>query len=353
MKSLKRIFDFPELVNELPEKERNLFTRIYNFYIMTGKLQIPNTLKNWAKEKFGNCEEQKIIRIINKITFESTLFNELRAKRPIDAKVSEDLNQIIEKSKDGAFCNPIEQTPLDIFGRIEGKYCITASNIAKYDYLHAVIIFKDHNPFIEDPKKIHDYLEVAYKWFKKANEYDNNAIYPFFMWNCLWRAGASLIHGHAQVLISKEPYAKQEFYNHIREIYTARYGSEYFEDIYKIHESLKLAFTYNGVKIMAYLTPIKEKEIMIISSDFFNLSKPIGIVLKCYYRLGVRSFNLVIFMPPLGFQDIFIVRIVDRGDPLSRTCDIGGMELYAGTPVVASDPFILAEELRKTLKESN
>jgi hypothetical protein len=36
---------------------------------------------------------------------------------------------------------------------------------------------------------------------------------------------------------------------------------------------------------------------------------------------------------------------VDRGDPANRTSDIGAMELYAA-PVVASDPFRVAETLR-------
>ncbi|CAA9437713.1 MAG: Polyribonucleotide nucleotidyltransferase (polynucleotide phosphorylase), partial [uncultured Rubrobacteraceae bacterium] len=42
-----------------------------------------------------------------------------------------------------------------------------------------------------------------------------------------------------------------------------------------------------------------------------------------------------------------VVRIVDRGDPANRTSDIGAMELYAA-PVVASDPFRIAEALRST-----
>jgi len=350
MNTIKKIYQLEEIVRSLPKKEKVLFDRIYSFYIKTGKLKIPENLKPWANKKFGNCETQKIIRITNKITFESTLFNELRAKRPIEAKVNEDLNEIIEKSKGGAFCNPLEQTPSDIFGRIEGKYCITASNIAKYDYLHAVIVFKDHYPFVEDAEKIKDFFEVASKWYKKANEYDKNALYPFFMWNCLWKAGASLIHGHAQILISEEPYGKQRFYNYIRKFYFHSYGTEYFEDFYRVHKSLGLAFTYNKVKVIVHLTPIKEKEVVMLSDNLLELATPVSLVLKCYYAVGVRSFNMAIFMPPLNSKDIFWARIVDRGNPLERTSDIGGMELYAGTSVVASDPFLFKEKLKDYFK---
>jgi hypothetical protein len=40
-----------------------------------------------------------------------------------------------------------------------------------------------------------------------------------------------------------------------------------------------------------------------------------------------------------------IVRIVDRGDPSSRTADFGAMELYAAS-VVSSDPFALSRQLQ-------
>ncbi len=343
------ITELPEIVENLPEDKKAFFQRIYRFYSEVGRLKLPETMRKWAIERFGECEKQRIVRVTNKLTLESTLFNELRARRPIDARVSGDIEDMIEESKGGTFCNPLKKTPEDAFGRIEGKHCITASNIAKYDYLHAVIVFRDHNPFVYDEEKIADYLDVAQRWFKKANEYDKDAKYPFFMWNCLWRAGASIIHGHAQALISREPYGRQEFYNRIRKSYIMEYNSEYFDDIYLIHENLGLGFRYNNVRLMAYLTPLKEKEVVMLSNSLSELPSAIALVLRCYHRLGVRSFNLAIFMPAIHDIDTFVTRIVDRGDPLSRTTDIGGMELYAGTAVVASDPFRLAEELKNEI----
>ncbi|MBD0324451.1 MAG: hypothetical protein ICV72_13850, partial [Aldersonia sp.] len=49
---------------------------------------------------------------------------------------------------------------------------------------------------------------------------------------------------------------------------------------------------------------------------------------------------------PAGWEGIPpIAHLVDRGDPLVRSSDIGAMELY-GTPIVGSDPFTLIESLR-------
>jgi len=71
------------------------------------------------------------------------------------------------------------------------------------------------------------------------------------------------------------------------------------------------------------------------------------------HTLGVRAFNAVVFGPPLGGAELgwegfpLVARFVDRGNPLSPTSDIAGMELF-GTSVVASDPFELARALRAT-----
>jgi hypothetical protein len=79
-------------------------------------------------------------------------------------------------------------------------------------------------------------------------------------------------------------------------------------------------------------------------------------VLSCYRdRLGITSFNVAIYLAPLAataedWSDFpAIVRIVDRGDPTTRTADVGAMELYAAS-VVASDPFWLAGQLREHMR---
>ena len=339
----RSIVDLQKLVENLDDDDRSLFHRIYRYYIEVGKLRLPEFMR--TKEKFGNCEAQQIVRVTNKITYESTLFNRLRSKRPIMTKTSKDVSKVIDESRGDIFCNP-ENTPEDIFGRIEGKFCITASNISKYDYMHAVIIFRDHTPFVYEEEKIYDILDVAFRWFEKANEYDRRATYPFFVWNCLWRAGASIIHGHAHALISKEPYSKYEFYDSVRKTYAENYHSEYFDDLYRIHKALGLGFTLGNSKILVYLTPIKEKEVVIIAENTTELAKSMSYILKRYYEMGVRSFNAAVFIPPLGTTNILIARIVDRGDLSIKTSDIGGMELYAGTSVVSTDPFVLAEMLK-------
>ena len=86
-----------------------------------------------------------------------------------------------------------------------------------------------------------------------------------------------------------------------------------------------------------------------------SLRERIYEVLACFRdRLGITSFNLSLVTPPLseteesweGFP--VMVRVVDRGNPNSRTSDIGSMEIYAAS-VASSDPLELARQLRQHL----
>ena len=105
---------------------------------------------------------------------------------------------------------------------------------------------------------------------------------------------------------------------------------------------------------MASLTPIKEREVVIVGrpgADETTLADAIAKTVQIYRAAGVVAYNMAVYLPPLSpdgedwrrFPPI--ARLVDRGDPANRTSDIGAMELYAAS-VIASDPFRLADALR-------
>ena len=174
------------------------------------------------------------------------------------------------------------------------------------------------------------------------------------MWNCLWRAGGSIIHGHAQVTATRgSHYPKVERLRRDASAYKREHDSDYFVDLTRIHDSLGLGIPQEGVRAFASLSPIKEKELVVIGEDpgDASLGRAVGALLRGYVEdLGVRAFNVAFYMPPIGpaqedWADFpTVVYIVDRGDPSNRTSDMGAMELYAAS-VVASDPFRVAEAL--------
>lgn len=358
----RRITELPDLIEGLPSEGRALANRIFEVSVTTGGLDPPETMHAWIEKSFGSLDavlEQRIVKVTNRVILEGTLFNGLRASRPLDTGVSVDLEREIEASAGDPFCRPEEGTPADVFGRVRGEHAVTASNVAKYDGFHGVIVFDDHNPLHLTPEKVSDYIAVGLEWCRKVLVTDPEAHYPFLMWNCLWRAGGSIIHGHAQVTATRRThYPKVERLRQATSSYRAEHGSDYFDDLYRVHDALGLGVPAEaGVRAFASLSPIKEKEIVVIgrSPDDKHLQRTVGALLRDYVQaLGVRAFNVAFYMPPLAPTEEdwsefpTVVHLVDRGSPANRTSDIGAMELYAAS-VVASDPFRVAEVLRDGL----
>jgi hypothetical protein len=360
----RTIVDLDILVEALSPKSKRLFHRIFSLNTVKGHLKPPESMLSWIEQQFGSVDrvtEQKIIKLTNLVTFEGSIFNTLRALRPrqyedrlkVEAK-------LMDRAKDDPLNKPLEDTPEDIFGRIKGKHCITASNIAKYDGLHGMIIFKNYNPLKFSREETIDYLDTGWKWAQKAHKFDPSAKYYFFLWNSLKKAGASLAHGHAQVVLSREHhYAKIEALRQAALHYKAENGSDYFDDLYQIHLDLGLALEKNGIRVLTYLTPIKEKETMLISPGLNRSFKErLYEVLACFRDcINVTAFNVGIAVPPLnslpeGWKDFpVIARIVDRGYPWDGSSDFGTMELYAAS-IISSDPFQVAEELKEALNST-
>jgi len=357
----RTIVDLDILVEALSPKSKRLFHRIFSLNTIKGCLKPPESMLPWIEQQFGSVDrvtEQKIIKVTNLVTFEGSIFNSLRALRPRQYEDRLKVEaRLMDRAKDDPLNKPLEDTPEDLFGRIEGKHCITASNIAKYDGLHGMIIFKGHNPLKFSREEIIDYLDTGWKWAQKAHKFDPSARYYFFLWNALKKAGASLAHGHAQVVLGREHhYAKIEALRQDALHYKAKHGSDYFEDMYQVHLDLGLALEKDGIRILSYLTPIKEKELMLLSPALADSFKErLYEVLACFRdRMHVTSFNVGIATPPLdslpkeweGFP--VIARIVDRGYPWDGSSDFGTMELYAAS-IISSDPFQVAKELKEAL----
>ncbi|TEU18646.1 MAG: hypothetical protein E3J21_05425 [Anaerolineales bacterium] len=347
-----------ELVATMPPAARVIFDRIFHVSTTVGQIDPPETMRQWIEDYFGSVEavkSQRIVKITNLVTMEGSLFNELRASRPMEARERTDLKKLIEDNLGDPFCKPLEGTPADTFGRVRGKHSITASNVAKYDGFHGVVVFDEHNPLVFSSEKVSDYMDTALAWAHKAHDVDREARYFFFMWNCLWKSGASILHGHAQMTLSRDMhYARVEHLRRSALRYRETHGVNYFDDLYTVHKALGLTLENGHTRILAYLSPIKEKEVLLISEELDqDLKDSIYKVLRGFVeRLGVRSFNLALYHRPIaeveedwnGFP--VVVRIVDRGDPNNKTADIGAMELYAAS-VIASDPFRVAEALRE------
>ncbi|MEX2376303.1 MAG: hypothetical protein WD942_12085 [Dehalococcoidia bacterium] len=354
-KSPRTITDLEALGASLPLDMRILFERIYHVSTAEAELRLPQAMVPWVERTFGpaaEVERQRIVRVADLVTGEGTLFNGLRAKRPVRAVLRTDDN-FTKELEDDAWANPLETTPEDAFGRLSNAHGLTAANVAKYDAVHSIIVFREPDPLRFTAESITAQLNLADQWLHVAHQQDPAACYPYLMWNCLWRAGGSIVHGHIQASLARgRHYAKIERLRRDATAYHDAYGTSYFSDLARVYGALGLRLDIAGLPVLAHLTPLKEKEVIILAEALDDrAAAAIFHVLRIFRDdLGVRSFNLGVLIPPIapvvepwdGFP--VVIRIVDRGDLGARTSDMGGMEMFAES-VVAFDPFTLHSAL--------
>lgn len=369
----------PELIDLLPERERTLANRLFQVIATEGQIVPPPQMYPWLERTFGSVEatlRQRIVRVINKWTFEGATFNPLRSRRPGSGTtqaaggsqqptldIAPELRERIAATQGDDFCQPETRTPADTFGRVRGRHTVTAANVAKAEGWHSLSIFDHHDPLEIDEELVADVLDVAGDWAAEVHEADPAARHLFVLWNCLWRAGASLVHGHVQMTVSPVmAHARVELWRDAAARYHAATGDDYFADLAAVHRALGLMAGTGKLDWYASLTPIKEREVDVLAPTYRDattdpaelgvLTEPLAVTLRVALEaLGVRAFNAVVFGPPLGGEELgwtsfpLVARFVDRGNPLSPTSDIAGLELF-GTSVVSADPFDLARELR-------
>lgn len=357
---MSSILELGTLLGDLPAAEGAAARRILSVSLATATLDAPAEMEGWITEVFGSLEAvrtQRIVRVTNLVTLEGALFNEVRSRRPKDVRGADDVRQAVAASAGDPFCNVATGTPRDVFGHIAGAHSTAVSNVAKYDGLHGVLVFGEHDPLTAiSAEVLADHLRTARAWATKGLAADPAARYYFLLWNSLWRAGGSIVHGHMQMTLTRGlHYPKVEALRRQSLAYNAEHGADYFDDLWSVHEALGLGTSIGGARAIAYLAPVKEREILVIGrrgDDESSLAAAIAHAVTTLRGEGVMAHNLALYLPPLSPDGSDwsrfppLARIVDRGDPADRTSDIGAMELYAAS-VVASDPFRLAEALRR------
>jgi hypothetical protein len=349
MTATHRIDCLPAMVAALGPADRELFERLFRVSVSEGQLLVPESMRGWLADRFGSAEaveRQTVVRMANRWTLEEAVFNPLRARRPRTVALEP------APAGEEALSRPLELTPKDAFGRIEGEHCFTASNVAKAAAWHGLIVFREPDPLAFSRESVGDCLETARRWWAAAHARDAEAVYPLLFWNCGAAAGASLGHAHVQVTLARSrPFGGVERLRAAAEEYRARHGADYFRDLVRAHAAMGCASTFEGAAVLASLTPAREREIMIIAPSMQEgMAAALHAALACYRdRLAVRAFNLALFGPPLveGDEDWqrfpFVARLVERA-----AADVGAMELFAAA-VVSHDPFELATEVAASL----
>ncbi|HEX2883484.1 MAG TPA: hypothetical protein VHQ42_02815 [Candidatus Limnocylindria bacterium] len=355
---MRGILDLPDVLADLRGQARARADRLLDVRVARATIELPTEMEPWVQRTFGSLDEvrtQQVVKVTNRATLEAALIAPLRARRPIDGPaVASHLADEIASTHDDPFCHPLAGTPADTFGRVHGRGVTSGANVALADAHHAVLVFAEHDPLAFDAAFAAEVLASGRAWADRSRATDPESCNYLLVWNCLWRAGGSIVHGHAQAFLGAGPhYARLERFRRDATAYAATSGSGLVEDLVALHRDVGLAIDgADGVTVLAHVTPAKEREVLVVGTAGMDEREPafaaaLGDTLVAYRdHLGVRAFNLALWRSPLGGPDDHppIVRIVDRGDPFQRASDIGAMELY-GTPIVGSDPYTVVRDL--------
>ena len=355
------VVDLPEHIAALESSERVRFERLFATSVTNDR---PSPCADICMDRSEDSCATSIVRVSNRWTYEGVAFDPRRRRRT--APVNDTFMRLLQRCQTpGEGCS---LCPEEIGGTLpvpmSNDHCLILDPRVKFDGYHTLIVFTEHNPLIYTEAAIASYLEAGAVWaeacYRDSLRMDSDpAIFYLFTWNCLC---GSHVHGHAQaVLHTRFPSPRLALLVDAARCYRAT-GNNYFDDLWLAHYSLGLGLEVGTARVMASLTPIKERECLILAQaddGWHDLACALTLVLttlQANLPHGLLSFNLAVHSAPLapvaGWEDFpVLVRVADRGWPLLGVVDMASMELYAES-IVANDPFILADALRRQVKES-
>ncbi|MGS5514646.1 galactose-1-phosphate uridylyltransferase [Clostridioides difficile] len=309
---------------------------------------------------------------IDPITNDVVIFATDRLKRPLDtADIPNEDEEIKEYEKGCPFCKGNEAYATDTLFEIEGeegwlvksiynKFPIIDDMARDVYGIHEVMIESDkHNSnfYNMNQKEFEDVFFMYRDRFREMSKNDKVEYVSIFK-NFLRKAGASLMHPHAQILsmsfippeITNELLVSKEYYD--------SNNSSLYDDLIENEINLNTRVVYNGEAFIV-LVPYATKysgEVRVIFKDKIkfdelndNNVKELSMIFeklfkKLYNVNGYMPFNLCIHTHPTNIETKSYFNVHMHIIP--RKYNFGGFEL--GTNMYVSS--IIPEELTKKLK---
>ena len=298
---------------------RARFNALYEIEAKTAVMKVPDAFAAKAKAMFAllpgglaGLENQTIVTMYNKFTDEYSLFNEVRRFRPgYQERLRPEQEAAVNASynaNSGAencdFCS-MSRTAEDVFGRIESKHCYVASNVAKYESWHSLIVSKHHSPLTFNAEIIQDYFATSQRWFEKVNSVDRDAVFPFMSWDAGPRASASQVHQHLQVVLTHDRYlSKAENTRRAASVFERRFvGKNYWAEVAMVHSQMGLALSHGNSVVISHSCPVKEREMIVVTSDHTSpdFAEALNAALESLRDdIGVRALSMGVSFTPVG-----------------------------------------------------
>ncbi|KAL7633332.1 UNVERIFIED_CONTAM: hypothetical protein RMT77_016438 [Armadillidium vulgare] len=320
--------------------------------------------KSLNENLFNSLSHQLLIYVFNHVTLESSVYNPLRSKRPV-VHNDENIWSYVEKLSSEThpncdFCKYKDFTAVDELGRHETQFTVRVTNTFKLEKWHGMIIMKKHHPTNFSLQEFEMFLNDVVNWANEVQVVDPSYIYPSAVWDVLYKAGASQIHPHIHVLVSRNYYfGKVEQLRRAAQNYFEKTGHNYFTKLVEIYSALGLAVRLGKAVALCTLAGSGDLEVMILSdtpnSDLFRL---FYFTLQVYHELNFPCHSMFMGWSALGSSERAkfgkvpaILRVMTRGNCMSKTNDISSIDLFL-TNFRDYDPWFLSRHLHKKISNS-
>jgi galactose-1-phosphate uridylyltransferase len=299
--------------------------------------------------------------------------NVKRTERVKQGQGETEFGELIERSREKCFFCPgnlKRDTPrfmpsIAPEGRIKLGETWVFPNLFPFSQYHAIATiseehFLDLNEFSQ--RQIEDTLNASIDYFSRIYRKDREAKYPSFNWNHLPSSGASIVHPHVQLVMDRSPTCITDLYLRASERYYKEKKENYWERLVEEEEKgERFIASLGGISWFTSFVPLGNNEVNAVfrrgslleleSREITAFAEGLRKVLKGYFNLGVRSFNLTTYSAPVGEEreDFWLsAKIISRPTPQRYyTADAGFMEVLHRERIVESMPEKVAEALRK------
>ncbi|CAL8144873.1 unnamed protein product [Orchesella dallaii] len=351
-RSIQDIYKKLQLLKESQEEDCqliwNIFDSMFRIEAISAPIVLPKPfqkeVKGWLdndEKLFQQVNEQVVFKIVSRGTFEETVFNPLRAKRPVSKPSMDPLEYIKNLTESSApncdFCKYKDHTAADTFGRIDNDYSASCSNTFKLAKFHGLFFPKEHHPLNLSLVQLQSlFLYTSKQWFQKAFETDSSQKYPSLMWDALPHAGASQVHPHIHGVLDAYQYVGGfESWHQVSIQYFKKYQRSFWSDFVQLHVALGLSISHGEAIALVPIVARKDHEFMILSTNLNeDVVSLIYNVMQAYlHKLGVYCFSSGAVYPKVGGGEgdtgmPVIFRIGSRGTCTSVGSDVSSLELY-------------------------
>ena len=330
--------------------------------------------QEWERRYPEARGRQAVWRVRDVVTGAEALFNEVRSGKPrgfrgggLPAGGAASGSAALDPLASGGpgrcdFCEWERMTAADSFGRVELPRAVTASNLFRLGAHHGLCLFKRHEPLGFDRADLGDVLEASQRWFEAARTAGGGDC-PFFLWNCLPRAGASQFHGHAQLLLGREhlPQPRRLWEGDAR--HRRAYGVGYLADLAEAHGEFGVAHCVSSAggafpsssRVFPSLVPLQDMELNVVGPGLRDPSFQEALFQALRFLIddcSVTSFGACVYseaVDPTSGRPV-LARVVSRGASGAQSSDFGSLEVFGGASVGKTDPFALSDRLGEFLR---